>query len=600
MADATATFALNLSGDMSAAEAAAGDLELMKTAISADIKELNALKRAMQDVNKGGEVDVATFRVMQDRAKELQSSIAKGQQDFVRLGGSFGSTANGMSAATAGLDATTKKALGPMGEQFERLGALKSVLGTSGLAAAGFAAAVVALAVVVVAAVAAIGQLVIEMAQFALASSDAALKSQIMLEGLTGSAGAAGELGNTIASVAGKVTVSSAKVQELATGLYKAGKRGAELEEALTAAALEADGLGKNASPELIARRMRSLDVQTMKFKDHLADIFSGPSTRKAVDGFLGSMKSVLEVFDTSTASGQALQSLVSVMLDPLFDAASAVGPFVKNMFRGMVVAALLVAIAVLRVKNALKDAFGGSDILGNVDTMNVAFYAGIVVLGLIVVALAAVAVAAGIVAVAFGVAALAVGLFLLPFAVGFLIVVAVAALVVAALAFVAYTGYQTLSALYDLAAGGVEAAGGLIDGLVGGITSGAGEVYEAIKGLAAGAVSTLMNALQMHSPSKIFGELGDTGIAGGLEQGVDKGSARVNSAVEGLVSIPSTPAMSAPKAAGAGGNVTVQLTFQGASAAEQTAQRSFVEQLCETIETGCHQAGIPLSLEVA
>lgn len=598
MADATATFALNLDADMGAAGDAAGDLDLMKTAIQSDIRELNALKRAMGDVQKGATVDISAFRAMQERAKELTKSIAKGQTDFVRLGGSFASAEKGVS----GLDATTKKALGPMGEQFERLSAIKDSL--SGLSAgtlaasagvAVFVVAIVAAAAAVGYAVVAIGQLVLEMAKFALQSSDAALKTEVMLEALTGSAGAASDLGSTIASVSSKVTVSSAKVTELATNLYKAGKRGAELEEALYLASLEADGL-KGASLETVQKRMRSLEVQSLKFKQNLSDIFSGPSTRKAVGGFLDSMKNVLEVFDTSTESGKALQSLVSVMLDPLFNAASTVGPYVKTMFKGLVVGALLIAVAVLRARNAISDAFGDTSIFSGIDLMNVAFYAGIVVAGLIVVALLAVAAAAGFVALAVAAVVLAFAVMAIPV----LLVVAAIGLVIAALIGVGYAIVTAVGWLWDLGAAGVEAAGNLIDGLAGGITSGAGLVYDAIRSMASGLVSTLQNALQMHSPSAIFDDMGDTGIAGGVVQGVGKGKKRVDAAVESLVSIPSVPTPSSPKASGSGAQVTVQLSIVGGSPAEQAEKRTFLEQFCETIEDGLGQSGIPLTLEVA
>lgn len=616
MATATATFLLQLDANVGAAGAAAGDLNLLKTAISSDIAELSALETAMKQVNKGGEVNVATFRAMQARAEELKESIATGQQEFVRLGGSFSAASKateGMALSTGKLDETTKKALGPMGEKIERLGALKAVLGTSGLAAVGFVAAIALVAVGVVIAAAAIGKLVYEMMQFALTTSDAANKSQIMLEGLTGSSVAAGELESSISRVASKSTKSTAEITKLAEGLYKSGKRGSELEKALLEATYAADGLGKNPSPELLKRRMANLDVQALKFKDHIAAIFSGQSTRTAIEKFEMGLESVLDLFDTNTSSGKALQSIVSSMLDPLFNAVTAIAPYAKAMFKGMVVGALLLRIVVLALSNEFKAMFGDFDMgIGKMDGMQIAFYAGIVVVGLLVVALGVLAVAAAVVGVVLLAVLASIGLFLIMFVVlPIALVVAAVVLFVGAMYAIGVAVSMAIESLIELGAAGIDAAGSLIDGLVNGITSGAGAVFDAIKGLASGALSTLMSALDAHSPSKKFLAVGKIGIAGGVEEGVDAGAEGVNAAVDSLVSIPSTrggagevPELAAGGAKGASGgrpkislgpiNVMVQDAGQGGAVAQ------FYEQLCEKLEEAGAAAGIDFEFEGA
>lgn len=587
MADAVAKFHLSLSEDMAGAAAAAGHLDAMKIAIQADIKELNALKLAMNDMRKGGQSGTEAFDAMKAGAASLQKRIADNQAQFVKLGGSFAPIAKGADAIKKVADASkdsklnieemtamAKGALGPMGGLYER-----ATLLTKGMGGGGLAGVVILSVVAFIALTSAVAVAVFKMAEFALISSDAAMKQRAMIEGIAGSAKEADGLAASINAVAAKVPLASSEVQKLAADLYKAGKRGSELEEALMSASLVASGLGKNASPDLLRRRMLNLDVQSLKFKEHIATIFSGVK----IEGFLSAMKEVLSVFDSSTASGHALKAIVEVMLNPLFDHTTTIGPVVKDIFRGMVIGALRATVVFLTVRNAIRDMIppeAREAVSSLLDAMGPMFSA--VQVGIALFAALAAPIIHGFTFLIMGAAQ------------------AYAILVVLAGAISAIVSAATPAAewLANLGASAIDAAGSIISGLVNGITSGAGAVVAAMTALASNAMNAFKSAIGYGSPAKAFIAYGQIGIAGGVEKGVDDGAPSVNAAVDNMVSIPSAAPGAAKMGGGGGAKVVVQLLYGGQDKAEERRTRSLMAQMCEAIEDGCKGAGIALELE--
>ena len=104
-----------------------------------------------------------------------------------------------------------------------------------------------------------------------------------------------------------------------------------------------------------------------------------------------------------------------------------------------------------------------------------------------------------------------------------------------------------------------------MVAGLVGGITSGAGAVRDAVSGLATGAVDTVRETLGIHSPSRVFEELGGH-TAQGFEDGITGGAAGVDGAVRAMVAAPSA-AGSAGAPAGRGGVFQVFIDGAGREA---------------------------------
>jgi hypothetical protein len=385
---------------------------------------------------------------------------------------------------------------------------------------------------------------------------------------------------------------SKAEIGKLAESLYKSGKRGAELEQALKAASLEASGLGKNPAPELVAEKMLTLGAVTTKWKDNLRDVFSGPRTKAASNKILGFMGSMVEKFGETTVEGQALQALVSTVMAPLGAGIKAIMPLANQFFRGMIIAALDVSIAVMKAGLAIKKALPDDAVSGwltvesAVTAGKVAFYAVLIVLALVVGAFLIVvaAVASCIVALAAIPTTLALG-------------------VAAVVAFAVAVGVAIVSAVQYLATLGsaaVSAASDLIQGLINGIRSGAGAVAEAVTAMAKGAVSALKGALGISSPSKVFAIAG-TFSAEGFIEGVEAEADAVDATLESMIDIPPVsyqvgtemptppPVAEVRTPAQMTAGPSMQLTgltfnFYGVEGAED-AQAKFVEALTKIVE---------------
>lgn len=305
------------------------------------------------------------------------------------------------------------------------------------------------------------------------------------------------------------------KIQELAQAVGK--RLGVSAQTAL--AALQngqvklADGIAalddvvmKKFGP-IAARQMLSLPTQAAKAKAALNAMSAGVK----IEGFLVAVRSALSLLDESSVSGKALKAVVETMLNPLFDAIAGGAPFIRGFFQGMIIGALTFAIGVLKVRNALRETFGG-DTKSSIITVENALLAG-------KVAMAAIGVAAFVLTGILAGLAIAVGLVALPFL-----------LVGAAIALVAYGIYRLVGLVAgvvenfdNLAAAARQAGSNFVTGLVSTISSGVGAVVEAVKKLADSAVKTLLSTLQIKSPSRVTALIGRYTVQGFVDE-VDAG----------------------------------------------------------------------------
>jgi len=422
-----------------------------------------------------------------------------------------------------------------------------------------FAAAsvgLVALAAVAVMAAAAVLALGAAFVGLAIKTASAANKTNHIREAWTGSAAKAAALTATIARMSKTLPVSSAKLGELADGLYKAGKRGADLEKELRKAALAEAGLPDGAGAKIIAKRMTDIDVIGSRLSSNLQDIFAGAKTRKATGEFGSALSGFTERFGENKAEGKALQTLLGTISAPLIGALKALMPLAVSTFRAMIILTLDVAIAAAKAALAIKKIIPDEakdaikDFTSSEDAMTAATWALIAVIAVVTVVLA---VLTGILvvlgAIILGVVVAAV-----------LIVVAPFVLFAAILAAVIVAIYATISAIVDivselggLASAGATTAGNMIDGLVAGIRSGVGVVADAMRALASSAIGALKSALKIASPSKVFEQLGAfTGE--GFTVGVEAETSDVQNALETMTASPMVDAPSAGRRpAGAG-----------------------------------------------
>lgn len=543
-AENTATFAIdfNAQGAKSGVDAAAGSLEKLRTQIDEDTAALGAMQKAFKNLQGGTSVNIQAFQNLKKQIEAKKATISQTQARFLELGGTFRKTkkpTDDTADALKTLFERMQKGGGPVGGLAGRLQGLRGLLAGGGALVVGAVALAGVLVVIAGAAIAAAAALL----KYGLAAADAYRSERLQLEGLTKvrnwygiAAGKAEDLQAAIDNVSGSVALGRDQIGGLEKNLYRAGFRGAALEEALlgvstaTAAAGEEQGafaqqmymaMGRSAagmkkvSGDLKARfggvaaaQMLSLGVQSKKLKESFDGLFRGLK----LEGFLGGLKSITDLFSQSTASGRALRAILETAMQPLIDMASKAAPFVKRFFQGMILAALDLMIAYYDLRIALKGVFGGTDLLKNVDGLTLALSLG--------------KAAVYTMAVWLGLCAAAVALVAAPFV-----------LASAALVSFGYAVYRAWNFVSEINWG--ELGSALVDGFVNGIKNKITSVVNAVKQLGATALETLRHALDSHSPSRKGFSLGITypqGVAVGIQREtprVQKASERLGAAVE-------------------------------------------------------------------
>src|SRR5690606_3176171 len=91
---------------------------------------------------------------------------------------------------------------------------------------------------------------------------------------------------------------------------------------------------------------------------------------------FLRAVKTITDMFNETSATGQALRAMVSTIFDPLFKSTESGAPIVKALIQGIVIAALQMTIVFLKIRNAIRDAFGGES-KSSIDWANLAMRVG-------------------------------------------------------------------------------------------------------------------------------------------------------------------------------------------------------------------------------
>jgi len=611
---AEATFAVILDNQMSgAAQEASSSLQDLRASIQGETDELRNMQTAMRAMKADASASTAQIAALQAQIDAKKSSIAAATREYVNLGGSFQKLKAGAGqggAGIAGLEANIKKSLGPLGGTVDRVKELIGVLGSGGLyaAAALAAVAVVALTGVIVVAIA-------KMAKFGLTASDAARDQRILLESMTRNRAAALELQDAMTAVAAKSALTKAKVADLGMRLAEAGLRGDDFKNALEAAAIassvggsEAEAAFMNAAIAAakagepiddLARKMKAqfgaaaeaqvlgFRVQMMKLGESFENLFKGVKN----EPFLVELAKITSLLDVSTSSGKALRAIINTMLDPIFATVAKAGPAITQFFKGMVIGALLVTIAVLKVRNALQDAFGSKDAQDGASGLKLALYAGAAAAIVIAVALVALAVVLGIVAIAVAMVALSLAILFVPFLIVVAIVIAAAAAVVAAFVFIAMAVVNTYKAIKALDFKAIGAS--MMEGLVSGITSGAGAVVNALRALAEKMKATIKGALGIASPSKVFAEFG-LNTSAGFAEGIKGGSRDVSGAVQNMVQLPG-PAMGGSNVSNSSNTTMVTINVNAPSGDAKDIVAQVERAMGDLLEGAAISYGAPL-----
>jgi len=350
--------------------------------------------------------------------------------------------------------------------------------------------------------------------------------------------GAMNDLGGPLGAVGGKAFKAADAMKKVAASLGPMGAAAVVATVAIVAlAAAFAVAIIKMAkfAVESNKKAMDRLGAATDKTKKNLAALFKDVK----VEGFVDAFEDVVSIFEEGSNESKALKLLVETLLNPLFDAAKVVGPFVKEMFRGMIWAALQAAIVVAKLRIVVLKAIPKEtradirELASQIDGMKVAFYGGAIAIGVITVALAILSAVVVVLAVILGAVLLtAVIIVAFPF-----ILLALAVAAVIAILYVLYVAITAaIDYLGELASAGYEAATAMVDGLVEGIKSGASEFVDAVTAMATEAINAVKSVLGISSPSTVFASIGmDT--AKGAEEGIEEGSTGVQSSLESMLS---------------------------------------------------------------
>lgn len=567
MADAKATWSIELEDKTSnAALSAAGALQKLQSSIDADTRALSQMQKAMRNLQQGNSVNIEQYRALKKGIDEKKESIAKAQQSFLALGGSFEKAKpTGLTAKLEELRKTTQGMPGPLDGILAKLTGLGSMLG-KGLIVVGLLAIAAAMAAVTAAAIAGTAALL----QYGIAAANARRAEALRLEGLTKqrnwwgiAAGNSKEMQQQLDRVSASSALGRDKLAAMQAEMYRSGLRGKNLGLALEAVSTASMVVGEEGAARIkrwavgiglaggsvqkladdvkarfgktAAAMLLDLNVQTAKLKENFDALFTGLE----IEGLLSAVASITALFSQSTASGRALKTLLNTLLQPLIATIEWATPYVRRFFQGAVLSALYFASWVLRVRNYLREAFDTKSWSGLISIESAA-YAGVVAFGLLAAAVA-------ICAVGFGV--LLVGALILAAPLIWSMVVALGAMawsaIVAAAPFLLialaigvviaylYQLYRFWSEVFSLPWEAIGSA--MVRGIVNGVKGAWKWLTDTMSELGDAALGAFKQALHIASPSRAFAELGKQ-IPAGVAQGVNEGRGAAESAAESMV----------------------------------------------------------------
>jgi hypothetical protein len=549
---------------------------------------------------------------LRDRIDAQKTAVASATAEYVKLGGTFKDVAKAAE--------TVKKAIGGAsfgGGDFKDLPkkatAAEQALAGMRATIAEIPAPVLAAAGAWLAFVGATVAATAALLRYGVASSDVRRTEQLRLEGLMTirrwhgvAAGSIGELTGAIDRTAASSALARGAVSGYAEQLYRAGLRGGTLTKALEAVTMTAsvqgpamaarmagmsisfartgrsvDALAEKVRSRLggiAARQMLSLDVQSRKLEESLQFLTGG----LRLEGFLGALNEVTQLLSANTSSGRALKTMFEALFNPMLDGLQSAGPLAKRFFQGAIIAALELTIAVLKIGIWFKRTFG-ADVLGGIDKTSLALKAGMLVVSMLAGALIVTAAAAGLLAAALGLVIISA-----------LIMTAPLWLAVAAFVWLGSKVGELVEKMIGLDWNAVGQS--LVDGLLGSIVRGSVRVIDAVRGLAINMKDAMKDALGIASPSRVFASLG-VQIPRGLAAGVEAGAPAAQSAVDGLVRVPSVaPAGGAAGRSGEGARTVsiAEIHIHASTSDPQELAESFRDQVARLFEDLAIEMGAP------
>lgn len=553
-----------------AAKAAAADETALSNAIA------NTRKLATETAKAGEAAGLTDGKI-----KKLKGALPA-------LGGVLGSV-GGQAAAFAG--------------NFEDLTAAFGSSGGTAIVAAGAMSAVAVAALAVTAAVVA-GTIAV--ASWAIGLADTARNADLTAQALGVLNPRVIKLRAGYADLGAETGFANAQLDEIAKGLIAAHIAAKDLPGALRAAALSEAALGQGGAQEfqaqmlasgksvssfsvkvssqlggIVAKKLMSVGAQTAQLHDNFAHLFGGLN----IDSALTGLQKLVGLFDETTASGSAIKFIFEKIFQPIIDSADMAATAIEAFVLGLEIGSVKAYIAAKPLIKSIGELFGNSD-TSTADTMAKITKAAEYLVPVILVGVG--------IFVAFAAAVAA--LIVLGVAVQVVLYATIAAIVAAGVAIVSgfMTAWDVVKKFMNNLLPSFPTLGtNIMQGLANGIASAAGLPLAAIISAVGGAITGAKHLLGIHSPSKVFAEIGGY-TAEGFAQGVDDGAPDAQEAVSQLVKPPAagTPA---PKASGGSSKGAVDFTgavfnFTGVKDAEHAADM-VTEALTRLLEGDASQA---------
>lgn len=314
-----------------------------------------------------------------------------------------------------------------------------------------------------------------------------------------------------------------------------------------------------------------SITSQFQRAKERLAALFSGIN----LDPLLGALKEVLGLLDEQSATGKFLKTLFTGLFQPAINGASKFAPLIKGFVLGLTLVAVELTMVFLELALVLKRTFGNSSIFKNVDGMKIAFYAGVIVAGLLIGVLM-------LLAAVFTILAGTMFLVSLPL----ILILAAFAAIAAAAIFVATAITEGLDAALEAfgLADFAQAISDVIDGIVQGVKDGASKVVGAFKGLADAGINAFEETFKIGSPSRVM-RMEGRWVGEGAALGLEDSAPAVERAAANVLPVPDREAGGAGRAGRGGPLVLIQnlnVMASKPSEVDRTAWREFVVELFE------------------
>lgn len=370
------------------------------------------------------------------------------------------------------------------------------------------------------------------------------------------------ELQSAIDRVSAKVSIGREKIASYGESLYAAGVRGKNFETALEGMSIKGAAQGdaqaqlfkgwatyyalsgqrvdkltdkvKSRLGGIVKAQMLDATVQAQKLEEAYAALF----TDLKIEPLLKAKAEIFALFSQTTESGKAIKSIVKDIVQPWIDLQTVAAPYIKRFFQGVIIGALLVQIAFIRLKKDWHVLFGAKA-KGDIDGTMEAMQLGIKIVG----------------GFGHGLLLVARGLMYVAYA------MKVAKPALDTVGNFASSGGLSLGS--GVSQAGFMLGGQLWKGFSDGVLSGEDPVRESMAKLAKQAEDELRDGLVIRSPSQVFRALGRE-IPAGLKLGIADGTPEARKAAGAMIPPSSAGELAGPKPGGGGMGKSVSVNLGG------------------------------------